>query len=85
MLGKFLFHLLIVSLASDATVRIWHGSTGQHISTLEGHLEGISDISWAPDSQVLASASDDKTIRVWNVLTVSLSWVILNCIVFVFY
>lgn len=38
---------------------------------MEGHTEGISDIAWSNDSENLASASDDKTIRIWNVESVS--------------
>lgn len=40
-----------------------------HQATLEGHLEGVSDVCWAPDSILLASASDDRTVRVWNTQT----------------
>lgn len=35
--------------------------------TMTGHTEGVSDIAWSPDSELLASASDDKTIRIWHV------------------
>jgi COMPASS component SWD3 len=65
----FFFHLL----AADTTIRIWSAEDGRHLATLAGHLEGISDISWAPDSQIVASASDDKTIRLWNIHTVRIS------------
>lgn len=34
--------------------------------TLEGHLAGISAIAWSPDSNTLASGSDDKIIRLWD-------------------
>ena len=39
--------------------------------SLEGHLAGISTIAWSPDSKSLASGSDDKSIRLWDVSTVS--------------
>ena len=39
--------------------------------TLQGHAQGISDVSWAQDSRHVATASDDKLIKVWNVETVS--------------
>lgn len=37
--------------------------------TLEGHLAGISTLAWSPDSRVLATGSDDKLIRLWDVST----------------
>ena len=54
-------------LAGDATIRIWETDTGKHLHTLEGHLAGISTIAWMPDSKVIASGSDDKSIRLWYV------------------
>jgi COMPASS component SWD3 len=36
---------------------------------MEGHLAGISTISWSPDSRFIASGSDDKTIRLWDIAT----------------
>lgn len=34
-----------------------------------GHEEGVSGCGWAPDARLLASASDDKTARLWDVET----------------
>ena len=52
--------------ASDKLIKLWDSYTGKIIRTLEGHTEGISDIAWSNDSEYLASASDDKTIRIWK-------------------
>lgn len=40
--------------------------TGDIIQTLSGHSEGISDIAWSAHSDYIASASDDNTVRIWN-------------------
>ncbi|KAH0542923.1 hypothetical protein FGG08_002692 [Glutinoglossum americanum] len=57
-------------IAADATIKIWDAATGKHSQTLEGHLAGISTIAWSPDSKTLASGSDDKSIRLWDIPTV---------------
>ena len=56
---------------SDAVIKVWDTLTGKLIYTFEGHLAGISTLAWSPDGQWIASGSDDKTIRFWNVKTVS--------------
>ncbi|KAL8647548.1 MAG: hypothetical protein Q9210_005494, partial [Variospora velana] len=57
------------SAAADATIRIWSTPTGKHLQTLTGHLAGISTLAWSPDGRTLASGSDDKSIRLWDVVT----------------
>nr|POE78059.1 wd repeat-containing protein 5 [Quercus suber] len=60
---------LTLGSAADCTIRIWDAYTGQLSHTLEGHLAGISTIAWSPDSKILASGSDDKIIRLWDIST----------------
>ncbi len=37
--------------------------------TLRGHTERIAQIAWSPDGHLLASASHDRTIRLWDTQT----------------
>lgn len=41
------------------------------VATLEGHTEGVLDVSFNPDSMTFASASGDTTIRIWDALTLT--------------
>jgi WD40 repeat protein len=42
--------------------------TGNEKAELRGHRKGISNLAFTPDGQTLLSASDDGTIRVWDLL-----------------
>lgn len=49
---------------------------------LAGHTHGVSDVAWARDSRLLASASDDKSVRLWDTETVRFSYVLFLIYVF---
>jgi len=57
-------------IAADKLIKLWDSTTGEFIQNFEGHTKGISDIAWSSSSDLLASGSDDKTVRLWNVATV---------------
>lgn len=60
------------SAAADKLIKLWDTYTGHLLSTLEGHNEGINDLAWSVDSVYVASASDDKSIRIWSAESVSM-------------
>ena len=41
--------------------------TGRHKATLEGHTGFVSAVAFSPDSQTLASGSQDGTILLWDI------------------
>jgi COMPASS component SWD3 len=57
-------------IAADKLIKLWDSRTGEFRQNLEGHTKGISDIAWSSSSDLLASGSDDKTVRLWDVNTV---------------
>ena len=64
-------------VAADKLIKLWDSRTGEFIQNFEGHTKGISDIAWSSNSTLLASASDDKTVRLWDVNTVlSYFWIV---------
>jgi len=56
----------VVSAGFDEIVRIWDNETGELLQKLEGHKHQIRIICSSPDGQLIASACDDQTIRLWN-------------------
>jgi WD40 repeat protein len=50
-------------------VKIWDAATGQEVRTLKGHTGPVESVCFSPDSQRLASASQDQTVKVWEAAT----------------
>jgi WD40 repeat protein/uncharacterized caspase-like protein len=59
--GKF------ATAGSDGAVKIWHD--GQLIKTINAHSAEINHISFSPDNKLIASASKDNTVKIWQVST----------------
>ncbi|MCE9532361.1 MAG: hypothetical protein K8T89_14755 [Planctomycetes bacterium] len=71
----------VTSLAFDATgrylaagtlkqtVMVWEVKDFTKVFELTGHQDRIGSVLFSPDGSWLVSASDDSTLRIWNMLT----------------
>ena len=58
----------IVSCGGN-NIHLWDSDTNQLLKTLTGHTESVNSVVFSPDGERIATAGNDKTIRLWNVNT----------------
>ncbi|KZS01736.1 Notchless protein 1, partial [Daphnia magna] len=57
----------LVSGSDDFTLFLWNPeSDKKHIARMTGHQQLVNDVKFSPDSRLIASASFDKSIKIWD-------------------
>ncbi|KZV96273.1 WD40 repeat-like protein [Exidia glandulosa HHB12029] len=65
----------LLTSSRDGTIKLWDAATGTLIcdttagicvATLTGHDHAVMGLAYASDSMILASCSDDQTVRLWD-------------------
>jgi WD40 repeat protein len=59
----------IISTGEDKLIRVFDLDTGKDLFTLEGHSEYVLQLVVIEAANQLVSASYDRTIKIWNLLT----------------
>ncbi|RCJ38368.1 serine/threonine protein kinase [Nostoc minutum NIES-26] len=64
-----LLGLVGVSYLQFLPQQITQSSDSYQTITLKGHSSDVNSVAFSPDSKTLATGSDDKTVKLWNLVT----------------
>jgi WD40 repeat protein len=59
----------VLTAGRDGNAIVWNGKDGKRIQTLKGHGDWVVHASFLPSGKFGATASSDRTVRVWDMKT----------------
>ncbi len=60
---------LVASADSANLAAVWEIPSGKQLTTLQGHVQGTYGVGFSPDGRTIATASNDQTVKLWNLET----------------
>jgi len=58
---------LLATSGWDGQVQLWNVASGQKVRSFQGHSSMVKSVAFSPDGHQLASASADRTVKVYTV------------------
>ncbi|QBD81663.1 WD40 repeat domain-containing protein [Ktedonosporobacter rubrisoli] len=57
----------VLAAGAYKIVQLWDSQTGKNLATLQGHTEQVYATKWSPDGNLLATASEDQSVLIWDI------------------
>lgn len=64
--GSFSSDHLLIALPSNSRVEVLNLESSERVAIFDGHHSSITSTTFSPDDRLLASASQDSTVRIWT-------------------
>ncbi|AOA61057.1 60S ribosomal subunit biogenesis protein [Komagataella phaffii CBS 7435] len=63
----------LLSGSEDGSIIVWRTKDWEPVAVLKGHKAAVNDLAIHPSGKVAVSVSNDKTIRLWNLMSSKLA------------
>jgi len=59
----------LASASYDNTIKLWFPGSSIKTKTIKGHTATVKSVDFFADGKTLLSASDDKSVKLWDIDT----------------